>query len=264
MKGKTIGDLTVVRREKSLDTMVDINHNEKYKKIKMWKCKCSCGNVITIDENTLKNKTITSCGCKVEKYFNSKSIIRTETRLYKIYSSMLTRCYNKTRKYYERYGGRGIYVCDIWLKSKGGGFLPFYEWAIKSGYEDPEKDEPKRNWLTLDRIDNDGPYAPWNCRWIPKSEQSNNKSTSRYIDDGKQILTWRDFELKYSLPEGYVKVRKTYGWSDSAIVYSAKNKNQNIRKLHTRIAKSIGINETAYINKNGEVIKIPHIHEINS
>ena len=54
-----------------------------------------------------------------------------ETRIHCIWRKMKERCYNKNFKFYNRYGGRGIVVCDEWLK-----FKPFEEWCLKSGYSD--------------------------------------------------------------------------------------------------------------------------------
>jgi hypothetical protein len=78
---------------------------------------------------------------------------------YRRWQDMLRRCYSKNRRDYPHYGGRGIRVCDDWLD-----FEAFQAWCFET-YE-PGK--------SLDRVNNDGPYAPDNCRWATKSEQRKN------------------------------------------------------------------------------------------
>lgn len=90
---------------------------------------------------------------------------RRHTRLFRIWSNIKTRCSNKNTTYYQRYGGRGIIVCDEWKND----FKAFYDWAMANGYADG---------LTIDRINNDGNYCPENCRWVTMSKQSRNKSTN--------------------------------------------------------------------------------------
>jgi len=84
------------------------------------------------------------------------------TRLYGCWVGMKERCDNKNRRFYHRYGGRGITYCKEWEN-----FEPFMDWALANGYSDG---------LTLDRINNDGNYEPSNCRWATQSQQSYNKT----------------------------------------------------------------------------------------
>lgn len=76
---------------------------------------------------------------------------------YKFYG-MRSRCYNLNNPDYVNYGGRGIIICDEWLRDINN----FIEWGMKSGYNLYES-------LSIDRINNDGNYTPENCQWIPQS-----------------------------------------------------------------------------------------------
>ena len=88
------------------------------------------------------------------------------TRLYKIWSGMIKRCYNPKAAKYPRYGARGITVCDQWRSA----FIVFHRWAVQNGYGED---------LQIDRIDNDGPYSPENCRWVTAAQNTRNSSTCK-------------------------------------------------------------------------------------
>lgn len=79
---------------------------------------------------------------------------------------MKARCYSPSHSSYERYGGRGITVCDEWLEN----FEAFRGWALASGYEET---------LSIDRKDNDIGYCPDNCRWATAKEQANNRRNNK-------------------------------------------------------------------------------------
>lgn len=125
----------------------------------------------------------------------------TKTRIYKTWTSMKNRCYNKNDYRYPRYGGRGIYVCERWLNS----FTNFYE---------DMGDKPDQN-LSLDRIDNDKGYSPENCRWATKIEQATNRQIVKDNPTGHKGIYKRKGNKYYEVytvgitPNRYIGIRYT-------------------------------------------------------
>jgi hypothetical protein len=102
--------------------------------------------------------------------------------LYKRWAGIKTRCYNASSVSYPYYGGRGILMCDQWRNS----------------YEAFEADMLP-SWqpgLTLDRIDNDGPYSPQNCRWATRTEQMRNMRGNVFIDTPWGSMTLADAAIR--------------------------------------------------------------------
>jgi len=137
---------------------------------------CSCGTVRSFRVDSVKSGYTSSCGCY------SKAIHGlTNTPLHLLWQGMLSRCKDLSN---PTYGGRGIKVCDEWLGTEG--FIAFNEWAQASGYFYKSIRGKKKQLLSLDRIDNDGPYSPENCRWATAKQQARNKQDSLvYFYDGK-------------------------------------------------------------------------------
>ena len=84
------------------------------------------------------------------------------TRLYRIWTGIKQRCYNKNCEAYYYYGRRGVRMDGEWKRH----FTSFQKWALSNGYRDD---------LSIDRIDPYGNYVPENCRCVSAKIQSNNQ-----------------------------------------------------------------------------------------
>jgi hypothetical protein len=118
--------------------------------------------------------------------------------LYVVYYTMRRRCYNQNDPAYPNYGGRGIYVDQVWDKPRA-----FCEWALENGY--------KRG-LTLERLDNNKGYSPDNCGWVNRFAQCRNRRSNRIEvlnDEAKPLAEWAEL---YGVPMGRLHRRLTMGW----------------------------------------------------
>ena len=107
-------------------------------------------------------------------------------RLIVIRHSMYCRCYYPSTNGYNRYGGRGIKICDEWKNNPQS----FYDWAINNGY---------KKGLSIDRINVNGDYEPLNCRWVTKEEQDNNRRTNRKIKYKSETKTLSQWAKEYNI-----------------------------------------------------------------
>jgi hypothetical protein len=181
--------------------------------------KCGCGASVWTLRSNFRTKVCKDCRNKQlsEKkkthgqsgYVSGKGCVYSETSpAYISWQTMKRRCFGETTKYYARYGGRGISVCQNWLGLKG-----FNNFLADMG-QPPIEANGKT--YQLDRIDNDGDYDKDNCRWVTHKDNSRNSSrVLRYTHNGLDfcVTKWVDLiGMKYSMfSDRYYR----FGWGIS-------------------------------------------------
>lgn len=161
-----------------------------------WTCLCDCGKEKEVNQKELIRGETRSCGCyRREKMATAKTTHgQSGTRPYDSWCAMIARCKNKNNRSYKDYGGRGITVCERWSGSGG------YENFIQDMGERPEG-------MTLDRIDNNGPYSPENCRWATAIVQGNNKRDSRIVECFGKKMSLSDWSRETGICAGVLWMR---------------------------------------------------------
>jgi hypothetical protein len=124
--------------------------------------------------------------------------------MYTLWTEIKKRCYNKNSKTYPHYGGRGITMFAGWKN----------DYVAFKAYVDEELGPQPSDGHSLDRIDNEGNYAPGNIRWATREEQNRNTRRNVFLTfNGKTqcIAAW-DSEL--GNPPGTLRRRvKDLNWS---------------------------------------------------
>jgi len=142
-----------------------------------WLCKCDCGNTTNVNTYDIKSGKTKTCGCAVGgKETHGLSKIPE----YKIWASIIQRTTNPNDFSYPKYGGRGITVCDNWLK-------------FENFIEDMGR-RPNKN-LSVERVNNDKGYFSDNCKWDTRKNQNRNKRSNRHVTINgitKLITDWLD------------------------------------------------------------------------
>lgn len=142
-----------------------VKNGKKPRRYGIFECP-KCSNETTCIISAVKSGYIKQCyQCgrksaqkKTTKHGDSRS------RLYKVWGSIKGRCLTGAHSSFKDYGGRGIHMDKAWED-----YEIFKQWALSNGYTDQ---------LTIERIDvNDG-YYPYNCTFIPIEEQAKNKRDS--------------------------------------------------------------------------------------
>lgn len=190
-EGQKFGRLSVIRRDGVMGSQI------------AWLCRCDCGDERRYRSRSLRSGLTKSCGCykrdTARERFTThghKSGSR-QSPTYQTWRAMRARCLDANNEKYPTYGGRGIAVCERW-----GDFANF----LADMGERPEG-------LTLDRRDNDGPYAPDNCRWATGKEQRANQRVSQMLEFAgirAFVTEWSDI---VGINPRTIRSRLRSGWS---------------------------------------------------
>lgn len=182
LTGKKFGKLTAI----------DIDGRSDDGRIS-WLCICECGREVSISAVNLKRYKMPSCGCYIHSInkkhghcvMDYEKNHTTTTGEYRVWTAMKKRCYNPNYENFERYGGRGIKVCDKWLGKHG-----FENFLADMG----KRPSPKH---TLDRFPNkNGNYEPTNCRYATSFQQNGNMESNVWIEFNNKkmiIADWARF-----------------------------------------------------------------------
>lgn len=201
-QGKKLWNLTVIG--------LDPEYIGKTYNSNKWLFQCDCGNIFSASPSRVLSGHKKSCGCRKKNRTRIHGV--NSDPFYHTWWAMMQRCYNPEHHNYERYGERGIYVCDEWHDP-----VAFVTWAKNTVGE-------KVPGLTLDRVDNNKGYSPENCRWATHKQQARNKRSNRIImldGEEKPLVEWCE---NYGIDVSVVRTRIAIGWDVEDAIKTPKGK----------------------------------------
>lgn len=208
--GKTSGRLTIYGIA---------SYYPKKLRVLCYSCICTCGNQILISPPNFNPKNSSSCGCfkKEELSVRSKTHGKSNSRLYGIWLTARSRCYNPNFPKYKNYGAKGVKMHPDFDN------FEVYEVYLRSIY--PNLDELLEKHYQIDRYpDKHGDYTYGNMRIVSSKENSNNRTNNRYVEIFGEHLTIAEAWEKYSVLKSQCQIigRLNKGYTDLEAVLLPK------------------------------------------
>ncbi len=157
-------------------TVIELDRRDERSRA-FWQCQCECGKLNVVRGDFLRAKRVISCGCEGRRRVSAAAKRHGQawpkrSSEYAIWIAMRQRCGNESCKAYPNYGGRGISVCERWMK--------FEDFFADMGTR-PSQGH------SIERIDNNGNYEPSNCCWATMAQQAKNKRPKKQRKTVKQV-----------------------------------------------------------------------------
>lgn len=175
-------------------TIDGFSHKDKHNN-PVWRCVCSCGTIVNVVSPSLKDGRTTSCGCFRREEATKKCTTHglSDAPEYGPWQAMWSRCTNPNQKSYGIYKDR----------------TPPEEWRDFLVFKNDIGDRPSPK-HSIDRIDNNKPYGPGNCRWATSYEQSQNTSRVTKVLYQGNVMTLRKACEDAGVDYGYISGRKQH------------------------------------------------------
>jgi len=169
----------------------------------VWFCRCDCGTERFFSGHKLLIGWTKSCGCAKNGFISRANTVhgknsnKNPSREYRSWTHLKGRCFCETDHAFNRYGGRGITVCERWLK--------FENFLADMG--------PCPPGLTIERIDNNGNYEPGNCRWASYLEQGANTRRCKFLTFNGETYHVSEWARRLGVSEFLIYHRIRVGWT---------------------------------------------------
>lgn len=177
-------------------------------------CICDCGVKTDVLVMRLRSRDTRSCGCVYKRIRsqNGKATIHIAQQKntkhgytkggrkpeYRVWQGIKERCLKPEHKSYKDYGGRGIKICERWMK--------FENFIADMG------DRPS-NFYSIERRDNDGDYEPGNCCWVQKRQQARNSRNNHIVEYNGKSQTLVEWSEELGMTFSTIRTRLHRGWS---------------------------------------------------
>lgn len=154
--------------------------------VRAWRCQCDCGRTARVVTHKLIMGHTRSCGCLQAQVTTERNLRhgRSKTPEHDTWLAMRQRCSNPKHRSFKHYGARGITVCQRWSS--------FEAFFADMGLRPSSR-------YTIERIDNEGPYSPSNCRWATRMEQGANSRRNRRLTYRGETLTLSEWARRFKI-----------------------------------------------------------------